>query len=386
MQQKTEEQNIKETQNSDDSTLNNSNNQKTSKRKWYLIGVTLLIFLILISGIIFISNKKSKTNIETQNKIKSIIPTPTISGRGPGTFVNEKFGYSIKYPETLVVNQAGTVDLEFNKYVGMPVGVQFPNIIISAVLDQPDYYSWSANSYYFSPEVVNNLYSEDLGTINSIKDRNGSVIKYKKISNELIDGVNAMDLENLSISTNSGYLTYPKNKTTVVRKNGITYVINIYYSNDDELNNLEKVTSTFKFIGLSKDPKYWTTVSNPLSSISYPVTWFNYFNQDTQCLELSDIQNIKDIPQKISPDGHNLVQVCVVLGHMSQNPYGTEGKSYEINGLIGFTAMKQSKIVNGLTEHIILQSKSGNEYAELINESGDSMIFHQIVSSFKFNR
>ncbi len=360
--------------------------KKRAKFNKILLLSTVFLLLILLAFMfdrLFILKQKTK-NISTETTAKNDLPTPT-TGKYSETLINQKYGYSIIYPYTLTtnLNSVNSTDVEFYTANAKPGGIDYPLIYIITVPDQQDYYASTNLSPYFTPDEVSNLYTETTGNTINLTPTYQPPLKYKKLANSTVDGSNAVVLENMSISSQSA--KFLDNQLTVVRKNRFTYLIGINYDTPAELDKLKVVLSTFKFINLSNNPLYWNSQSTPLSTVKYPVTWFTFFDQNSQCLELSDLQS-QDIPQKLSSGAHNLIQICVYLGHMSQNPFGADTKNYTVNGLTGATAMKPSKITNGLVEHIMLQSKSGNEYAEFINDSGSPEIFHQIVAAFKFNR
>ncbi|MCL5091118.1 MAG: hypothetical protein M1514_03855 [Patescibacteria group bacterium] len=133
----------------------------------------------------------------------------------------------------------------------------------------------------------------------------------------------------------------------------------------------------------------WQTYTNEKYSIEYPSNWFVYDYKDKNlCVNISDVSNPVDIPSKLEADGHTVILMCFYSSAMPKSfPYtngsnkNTTVKPYEINGYSGIRGKETSTLGEG--ETVFLQNPQGG-YVTLRLETGDTKIFDQILSTFKF--
>jgi hypothetical protein len=331
---------------------------KSAKINWKFLVAIFAVLLILIGVVVFTLNQKSKVAPKTNvNKTKLITPPSAIDAISK-TYTNQKYGYSVIYPATLKtnLNEINSGYVEFFKSLPTP---------IYTIRVEPE-------SVKFNPLLIG------VG-IDGFKDvqYGTSTATFTRLPDKTIDGLTGIVVGEAMQNPKSGYMYVS------FRRFNFIYLISMPYGTNQEITDSDSFLSSFKFLQLLYPPD-WQQISDPLSTINYPATWSANFNQDTQCEELSDVQNIREVIS--TTQNHNFIQICVHLGHMSQFPYGSDSKPYSVNGFTGVTSLTPSKVISGLTEHVMIQNKNGNEYAEFINESGDESIFHQIIAAFKFNR
>ena len=142
----------------------------------------------------------------------------------------------------------------------------------------------------------------------------------------------------------------------------------------------------------------WKTYVTSNYSIKFPSNWFTrpYFADigEIRCVEFSDIANPQDIPEKISPSGHSVIQMCSYIGYNASlnDLYNNDSfikndntiQTFSINNYKGLKAEDSSPL--GGTETLAFLENPGSTkgFIRLINRTGDIKIFNQMVSAFKF--
>lgn len=133
----------------------------------------------------------------------------------------------------------------------------------------------------------------------------------------------------------------------------------------------------------------WKTYKTENYTIDYPTDWSTYsYPESPSCVGLSDIPNPQDIPGKIDPAGHQLIQICDSNLAMPESfPY-TNGSSKNIT-IKPFSISEYSGIRGKQTSTLgevdtVYLNNPGWGHIEMLLELGDANIFQQILSTFKF--
>lgn len=131
----------------------------------------------------------------------------------------------------------------------------------------------------------------------------------------------------------------------------------------------------------------WKTYSGSIFSLKYPANWF--LSPGAQSVTLSDVQTPGDIPLKISPNEHQIIQVSFFQGEMPTNFLEQNGvtgqnptiKPFYVNGYSGIRGQSGSTI--GTIDNVYIKSPNGG-YVIFQKLLGDKKTFEQILSTFKF--
>jgi hypothetical protein len=131
----------------------------------------------------------------------------------------------------------------------------------------------------------------------------------------------------------------------------------------------------------------WETYIGKNFTFKYPADWFT--SPGNQSVTISDVKAPGDIPVKILPDGHQIVQIAFFEGKMPTNFPEQNGvnelnptiKAFSVNGYSGIRGNSGSTI--GTIDNVYLKNPSEG-YIVLQKQLGNEDTFNQILSTFKF--
>lgn len=212
------------------------NASQPSSPKFLMLIIVALIAALFASAGTYLALKQS--NLPTQNVVQiAPSPTPTPDPTADwNIYTNQKYGYSVKYPDNLATNEDNTYYNIVNFTAkGSPSGT-FPSFYFSVIADT--FTSANAAAYnYLTADWINNFYSMNPG---DTKQSNGTTI-FTKLTDITVAGQNAIVIE----ADTKGDAA--KQRRVYLKKNGYVYMLANFYQNSSELDNFQTFLSTFKF-------------------------------------------------------------------------------------------------------------------------------------------
>ena len=169
----------------------------------------------------------------------SVAPSVAVAWK---TFTNNKFHYSVKYPDSLEMSQDSPYSTVYQVKNRQRIG--FPSLYISVI---PDGFSNKDAIYNFmSADVINNFFTlPDNGSQLIEPGQDPQYWTYKRLASVPVADVSGVMIENDNVwDSQDGVI----NRRVLVKRNGFTYIIGSYYHTQQELNDFHDFVSSFTFL------------------------------------------------------------------------------------------------------------------------------------------
>lgn len=218
-----------------------------------VITLTIAVTLSLV-GTAYYLGKNSQNNLQPQNLVQGANPTqspspetkteslsanskilPTLTPDPTASwkiYSNQKYGYSFKYPSTLLINDFET---SYNQYAEVTQGrdpsgnAYVANYTVTVAKE--DFQAKDAASVNFmSSDWTNTFYSMSVGDT-----KTAATVTFKKLPSQKVASQDAVVIEVVAVGSNQ--------KRYLLKKNGYVYMISDFNGSEDFKNFL----SAFKF-------------------------------------------------------------------------------------------------------------------------------------------
>lgn len=235
-----------------------------------LAPVTIVILIALAFGGYFVYQNQVKstplpkqaTQITSTPADASPVPTGDTETANWKTYTNQKYGYSVKYPINLLVNESET---SYDQYVEFTLGrdatgnAYLANYTVTVAKDS--FLAKDAASVNFlSADWTSAFYNMNAGDT-----KTAAAVTFKKLPDETVAGQNAVVIQVVATGSNQ--------KRYLLKNNGHVYMISDFSNSADSQNFL----SSFKFLDKNQtdEAAKWKTYGDVTFkySFKYPYNW-----------------------------------------------------------------------------------------------------------------
>lgn len=399
------ENSTQETSSPEHSTESPAEFSDTPKSKpWVKIGVVAAVILLLLGAIGYLAyqnyqlkNQSAPEPISSQQPTQvpaqpTTKPDPTANWQ---TYVNEKYGFEIKYPPEAAFDEEGHgLRLEGEEVLG--------EINMGFMGEKQRQGTELYDGYFVNIQVVTDKQSR---TSKEIADF--YMIRAREGVNEIGGVISDCSTKSIAVSGKQGYLfkpcvgLYSKNdKTFIFSRENYVILVSSYVPAEKYLETVEFILSTFKFLDQTQTDETagWKVYANTAYgySIKYPKNWkastiasgANPNAEPHPAAQMIDIYEVNT--DKSYPIGYITIQGFGVSADRSAESYQTYDKksSIDING-IEMIRFELGKIPGGsFVSEVYLASTPSSGSIEILfrYEPGDpnKVTFDQILSTFEF--